>query len=465
VTATIDSIALEAMLDNYALAVDAAVESSTLGHADIALTTADIRDPDAPIGGSAEIEWPDLSVLTLLSPDVGEVGGTVALALELAGTAASPEISGSGTLSDGRVAIPQWGVLVDRISGEAQGSAGRTVRYRGSGFIEDAEIRVAGETELDPAANWPTRLTLQGDNVPVASRPDATVIASPDFAVEIRLPRIDVSGTVLVPEALLAVEQLPNQAVRESADSVVHGALQQAEVRPLELNALVAVELGDNVRYTGSNLDTQLSGALTIEYISGRSPIAGGRVGLDGSYQAYGQTLTLDSGELLFAGPLDDPAIDVLAAKTVGQNTIGVRLSGTLRAPLTTLYSNPPLSDLNVLSYLAFNRPAQGSGEEESSALQAAALALGIQQALPAVQRVGETLGLDELTIEATEIDAGSLMAGKYLSPRVYLSYTYGLFNRLGGFLLRYDINDRFSLETRSGDEKAMDLLYSVEKD
>ncbi len=56
-------------------------------------------------------------------------------------------------------------------------------------------------------------------------------------------------------------------------------------------------------------------------------------------------------------------------------------------------------------------------------------------------------------------------MAGKYLSPKVYMSYTYGLFNRLGGFLLRYDINDRFSLETRSGNEKSMDFLYSTEKD
>jgi hypothetical protein len=45
------------------------------------------------------------------------------------------------------------------------------------------------------------------------------------------------------------------------------------------------------------------------------------------------------------------------------------------------------------------------------------------------------------------------------------MSYTYGLFNRLGGFLLRYEINDRFALETRSGSEKSMDLLYSIEKE
>jgi translocation and assembly module TamB len=56
-------------------------------------------------------------------------------------------------------------------------------------------------------------------------------------------------------------------------------------------------------------------------------------------------------------------------------------------------------------------------------------------------------------------------MAGKRLSPRIYIRYTYGLFNRLGGLLMRFNLNDRYSLETRSGDNRSMDLIYTVEKD
>jgi len=465
VTTTLTSLALDAALDDYALDLAAEIESESLGRAEVSLATADIRNPDAPIGGRLDIAWPDLSVMSLLSPDVGEVGGTLTLGIDVAGSAASPELSGRGVLSGGRIAVPEWGVLIERIEGEALSDEGRILRYRGSGYIEDSEILVSGVTELDPAASWPTQLTLTGDHVPVARRPDATVIASPDFEVDIRLPRIDVSGTVLVPEAELAVEELPSQAVRTSPDSVVHGRAQAAEVRPLQLTALVSVELGDDVRYTGSNLDTALHGGLSIEYESGRSPIAGGSVTLDGVYQAYGQTLTLERGELLFAGPLDDPAIDVLATRSIGATTVGVRVNGTLQSPITSMYSEPAMSEANALSYLMFGRPLRSTADEDTATLEAAAFALGVQQALPAVQRVGESLGLDELSIESTEIDAGSLMAGKYLSPKLYLSYTYGLFNRLGGFLLRYDINDRFSLETRSGNEKAMDLLYSIEKD
>ena len=43
-------------------------------------------------------------------------------------------------------------------------------------------------------------------------------------------------------------------------------------------------------------------------------------------------------------------------------------------------------------------------------------------------------------------------MAGKYLSPKVYIRYSYGLFNRIGGLLLRFKVNDRLSIETRSGE-------------
>jgi translocation and assembly module TamB len=88
-----------------------------------------------------------------------------------------------------------------------------------------------------------------------------------------------------------------------------------------------------------------------------------------------------------------------------------------------------------------------------------------LQQALPVVQRLGNSLGLDELTVQSTTTDAGELMAGKYLSPRVYIRYSYGLFNRIGGLLLRFKVNERLSIETRSGDQKSMDLLYTVEKD
>jgi translocation and assembly module TamB len=172
---------------------------------------------------------------------------------------------------------------------------------------------------------------------------------------------------------------------------------------------------------------------------------------------------------LIFSGPLDDPGLDVRAVRTVDTTEVGVELTGTVRAPRTRIVSTPAMSEVDALSYLLFGRPASGSdaglGAAETTTLQTAALSLGLQQALPVVQRIGTSLGLDELSVQTTAADAGELMAGKYLSPKLYIRYSYGLFNRIGGLLLRFKVNERLSIETRSGDQKSMDLLYTVEKD
>jgi translocation and assembly module TamB len=123
------------------------------------------------------------------------------------------------------------------------------------------------------------------------------------------------------------------------------------------------------------------------------------------------------------------------------------------------------MSEADALSYLLLGRPVTSSDGEETATLQTAAISMGLQQALPVVQRIGESLGFDEFTVQTTDTDAGALMAGKYLSPKIYIRYSYGLFNRIGGLLLRFMVNDRLSIETRSGDQKSMDLLYTVEKD
>ena len=197
-----------------------------------------------------------------------------------------------------------------------------------------------------------------------------------------------------------------------------------------------------------------------------------GTLTLAGTYNAYGQKLDLERGQLLFSGPLDNPGLDVRAVRSIeatvagGERRASVSSSrARVKAPRTRVFSTPAMSEADALSYLLLGRPVNGTGAEETATLQTAALSMGLQQALPAVQRIGQTLGLDEFSVQTTDTDAGALMAGKYLSPKIYIRYSYGLFNRIGGLLLRFKVNERLSIETRSGDQKSMDLLYTVEKD
>jgi translocation and assembly module TamB len=451
------------------LDLTANLRSTAGGSAEVRAEIADVRARDSGIAGTVRIEWPDLSFLTLLTSEVEQIAGTLAVDLAIAGTVNQPTVDGSAAWSNGRMTVPRWGLVLEAIEATAQSRDGRTLQIDGSGRAGDGVLTLAGTTTLDADAGWPTRLTLRGDSVQIVQRADAEVFATPNLTIDVALPTIAVTGSVHVPRAALRVEALPAQAVTPSPDAVVHGRERVARSQPLELRTAIDLTLGDDVRYAGLNLDTTVGGELRLATEPNRSASATGTLRLAGTYAAYGQQLELERGQLLFSGPLDDPGLDVRAVRKLEATEVGVELTGTLRAPRTRIVSTPAMSEADALSYLLFGRPASGGdagiGSEESSALQAAALSLGLQQALPVVQRLGNTLGLDELTVQSTTADAGELMAGKYLSPKVYIRYSYGLFNRIGGLLLRFKVNERLSIETRSGDQKSMDLLYTVEKD
>ena len=464
VDSALESVILGADLGAGRLELRLDVNGGDAGRVNLRTTIEDVQDRSSRINGQLDVLWRDLGVLSLLSPDVGGVSGNVAMQLELGGSVEEPELSGRGQLSDAAVEVPAWGLRIERIESTAVTRDGATLEYSGTGFVDGQELRLRGTTELDIERNLPTRLELDGDSLHLVQLADTDMFISPDLDIDVALPDIDVTGTLHVPRALVTLDELPQQAQRPSPDSVVHGVGEAAPLRPLRMEADIRVTLGDDVHYNGSNLMTDLDGELNLDYESGRPTAASGALTITGTYDAYGQSLRLERGELLFTGPLDDPTLDVRAEREIGETTVGVQLTGTLKAPLTRIYSDPVLSEADALAFLLLGRPLAGTGEQETATLESAALAMGLQQALPVVQRIGSSLGLDELSIQTTDIDAGALMAGKYLSPKVYVRYTYGLFNRIGGLLVRFRFNERLSLETRSGDEKSMDLLYTVEK-
>lgn len=480
----LDDVRAGITLEENRLDVTVNLASTAGGRASLNAQIANLRARDSPVDGALRVEWPDLSFLALLSPSLERVAGRLGVDLELGGTVGEPAVDGRATLSEGSFELPAYGLLVEGIEGTATSADGRMLDFAATGRVDQAQLTLAGATVLDPAAGWPTRLTLKGDTVPIVRLPNAEIFASPDLAIDVALPDVSITGSVHVPRASIELEGLPDQAVPPSPDAVVHGqTLAVTRSQPLRIAMAVDVTFGDNVRYAALDLDTLVSGQLRFEVERSRSATALGTLDLTGRYNAYGQVLELEHGQLFFTGPLDNPGLNVRAVRDLELTgfevttddtvtEVGVELTGTVQAPRTRVFSEPAMNETDALSYLLFGqpaRPARGSGSgldtEQASTLQLAALSLGLQQALPAFQRIGSTLGLDELTVRSTTADAGEVMAGKYLSPKVYIRYTYGLFNRIGGLLLRFKVNDRWSIETLSGDQESMDLLYTVEKD
>jgi len=183
--------------------------------------------------------------------------------------------------------------------------------------------------------------------------------------VEFELPDIRVSGYVHVPRAQLSPDELPAQAAAPSEDTVVHGVEDSATSRALQMQAQLRLTLGEEVTYTGNGLTTAVSGALDLEYDSSVAATATGVVELAGDYEVFGESLSLERGRLIFAGPLGNPELDVRAVREIesralaseaataaiipsqaGALRVGVDLTGTLLAYLTISFVVRVVTDL-----------------------------------------------------------------------------------------------------------------------
>jgi translocation and assembly module TamB len=489
-----DELSLVAELDMDDIEVIGFVDAGQAGSMNLAAEINDVSGEDPEIEAVFDASWNDLGIVSILTPDVSDVSGSANVDIAIAGTLREPEIQGRATLNDGSLSIPNWGFELVDVQAEAVNLGDRTIEYNAIGLAGDGEAELLGTTILDADAGWPTEFSVRGESLGIVRLPDAEIDISPDLNVVVEFPRIEVTGAVDIPRATLSLAELPAQASSPSADTVVHGVEITEEFRPLLVQAGLRLTLGDAVTYSGGGLTTFATGELNLNYESGRTAVATGLVEIAGNYEIQSQSLDLERGRLRFAGPLDNPGLDVRAVREIessasagafsttvpsysgstrmptpitaaGNIRVGVELTGTLRAPETRLFSEPAMSEADALSYMLFGRPLTSTDGAETTTLQSTAVSMGLSQALPVIRRVGETVGLDELTLQTTDADAGELMAGKFLSPRLYVRYTYGLFNRVGGLLVHFRLTDRFSLETRSGDEKSMDILYVIEKD
>ena len=181
-TAEFDRVQAGMTLTDGALELTAAVRSTSGGRAEVVGTIVDVRERDSAIDGRLHVEWPDLAFLTLLSPQLGEVGGALAGDLTVAGTVAEPTVDGRAAVSNGRVVVPQWGLVVERIEATAASSDGRELDLDATGYAGDGALTLEGTTRLDPDAGWPTHLTLRGDAVRIVERSDAEIFATPDLS-------------------------------------------------------------------------------------------------------------------------------------------------------------------------------------------------------------------------------------------------------------------------------------------
>jgi translocation and assembly module TamB len=409
-----------------------------------------------PLTGALHAQSAEASLVTLYVPDIDRAAGHVSADIELAGTAGSPRLSGLLKVSDGELDVYQINLSVRQLAMQAQLSESG-VRFEGSARAGKGEVSANGHLDWQHLLPY-GKFHLEGSNLRVADLPEAQIDASPalDFAVSGH--RIEVTGKVTVPYARIQPKDITG-AVRASPDEVIVGSEPDDPKERFEVLSTITLVLGDHVNIDALGLSARLIGSVTIR--SGYDPVTHGSGELsvaEGKYAAYARQLDIQRGRLIFTGgPVTNPGIDVVAQKVFPDVTAGVNVRGTLAQPHISFFSDPPLPQQQVASLIL----AGGSLESSQNASNAA---LGQGAALLAAQ-LGSHVGIPDVSLETDPIaNETSLVLGRYLSPRLYVSYGVSLTEQLNTLKMRYTLGDHWTVRTEVGQAYGADLVYSITK-
>ena len=211
----------------------------------------------------------------------------------------------------------------------------------------------------------------------------------------------------------------------------------------------------------GRGVDTRLAGTVQVQggAIGGLPQMVGVIHTVGGTYEAYGQRMDIDHGEVRFTGPADNPAVDLLAVRPNMTQKVGVQVTGRAQSPHVELYSDAGLSDAETLSYVVLGRSSAGSGAETALLQRAAAALLAGRRGTG--KGLAGSLGLDDLTVANDGTSGPVVRLGKRFARNFYAAYERSLSGALGTLYIFYDVSKRMTVRAEAGERAGLDLIFT----
>jgi len=397
----------------------------------------------------------------LIDPElVQELDGRLDMNVSVGGTAKAPSVDGSLRLGDGHWALPSLGVVWRDVGAHARFVRNEIIldsAHVRSG--DDGRLSADGRVQLQALNVGAFDVRLVADDFQAIDNELATATitgqaqiggttSQPDLTGDLRLLSTDVYlggfdfGNGAVEDVTLSdsdYEHLAETFGRSfrstSSDPIV--ALDSLAV---DLNITAGRDIW--VRQSGNpELALQMTGDLRVEKARGDSLSLTGTVeGIpERSYvKQFGKRFALRTAELDFRGAPLETQVDVEAIYSVpsirdpdqAEVTVTLGIQGTLEQLGVTLGSEPSMDASDIVSYLATGRPASRdlalpsneASDGESLTQTGTDLALStLAGSLESAAAQG--IGLDVVEIELDGLRGATLVAGRYISPRLFVGF------------------------------------------
>ena len=396
---------------------------------------------DRPLEFELRADSLPLDVLPKFTDAISEVRGQLVGVLAARGTARSPELTGLLALDLASFRVVPLGVTLRDLNG--------LVRLAGDSIVIDSlvgysrgPVRVRGGIGVAELTSPSFDLRIIATNARVLDNDKGRINADANIGIEGPFEAVHVTGTANIRSGVIYIPRSRGKDVINADDPAVFAVVDTSviadrEVLPAQSDLLdnMRVDVTLNVsrdtwvRSPEANVEVytpERYGALSIHVDRAKGALTlEGAVNADrGTYEFMGRRFVINRGSATFIGdPEINPMLQITAVHEVtvvgaGALDIEVIIGGTVQNPKLTLQSTaqPPISQSDLLSYLAFGRSSSSLLQVQGSSLSGQSSGsgelVGTVAGLATKQLAG--VALDVLTNELEQDAARSLGADEF---------------------------------------------------
>ena len=450
--------------------------------------------PTAPVEGRIDAEMDSIAWIAAWMGPEARTEGRMSAHLVFSGTASDPRWSGRVDAENVKVREPQSGfevengvaslalrdraIVVEKLTATTPWHPSEQATRALQGVAKPEPGTLSAQGSIDLGSRTGT-IVIKAVSVPVTQLPMRFLALSGEAKLEARSDGVLATGAFKADAGWIGALATPLPSVSDDV-VVVRASTGGDERRTRErLRMDVRFALGDHVWFHGRGLDTRLGGELrVVGEVGGGLRGTGSIRTVDGTYEAYGQKLTIDHGSLTFYGSLENPALNVLALRRGLPVEAGVEVLGNVAHPRARLVSVPNVPDPEKISWLVLGRGPGDVSQGEAATLVAAANAILGRSA--SGNQIARRFGFDEVRVgRADTVSAlgtlpqstvagktGSASAaevvtvGKRLSKDIYVVYEQGLADAEGALRITWQITQKFQMLLRAGYQPGVDAVY-----
>jgi translocation and assembly module TamB len=385
------------------------------------------------------------------------LGGALDARGAIAGTLASPKLTGHATLANGRFEDAATGLKLRNLVADVDLSETQVDVRRFSG--SDAKTgAVSGAGSFSLAAGGESTLTLNVKGFQLLDNDDAkatatgavTVTRASDgkfkLAGALSIDQAMISATTRTPPGVIGMDVTeinrpadrpvgPSAAAQKGPDIALDIKLRAPRrvfVRGLGLNA----ELSLNADVGGTIADPTLTGVAQV--VRGDYDFAGKRFEID------------DQGAVYLDTDPDKIRLNLSASWDNASLTAVIKITGTAARPQIALTSTPVLPQDEVLSQVLFGSSAAQLSPVEAAQLAAAVASLATGGGFDVMGGLSRFARLDRLALGGDQASGVTVSGGKYIGNHLYLELTGG--GRQGpSAQVEYKANRAFSIISQVG--------------